>query len=239
MSADFEWVEAVDGREVSASRYFELCAPSLKRRKLLLSPSELGCALSHMVAYDRFLASDARVALFLEDDVQGTEADLVRIAQLTSELKGQFFLACGGQNGLRSRRWLVGERLLDACETEYFRLHPHVYGQLWRTCCYAMTRGVAESMLARQRASLFKADAWEELLNEFRGAGYYTDILAHPSDLSSSGIESERLILEMNATGQHRNPRISRFLSLYAKRKIYRSILLSQLSRLGRNRAIH
>jgi glycosyl transferase family 25 len=231
-SASFEWVEAIDGRMLPARRYFTLCAPSFRERTILLSPSEIGCALSHMEAYARFLASDERVALFLEDDVQGAEVDLEHIARVAATLEGEFFLACGGQDGLRSRRWLVGQRLCTAGGIAYFRINRHAYGQLWRTCCYAMTRHVAERMLARQTAVLARADEWEPLLRELGNAAYFVDALSHPLDLAASSIESERVELG-DVTPERRVGRIAEWIAeLFRKRGIYRSILLAQLGRI-------
>ncbi|KVO52033.1 hypothetical protein WT77_20665 [Burkholderia stagnalis] len=238
MSAAFEWVDATDGRTLPASNYFARCAPAFRERTILLSPSEVGCALSHMDAYARFLASDAQVALFLEDDVEGTDADLERIARLASALNGEFFLACGGQDGLRSRRWLIGQRLCSPDGIDYYRINRHAYGQLWRTCCYVMTRCVARRMLARQTALLGRADEWEALLRDFDGAAYFVDALAHPLDLSASAIESERVA----SGGPAAEPRIGRvadrIAALFRKRRIYRSMLLAQLGRLGGHETI-
>ncbi|RKT99075.1 LPS biosynthesis glycosyltransferase [Burkholderia sp. Nafp2/4-1b] len=237
-SASFEWIEAIDGRTLSARRYFSLCAPAFRERKILLSPSEIGCALSHMEAYGRFLASDARVALFLEDDVEGTDADLDHIARVAATLDGEFFLACGGQDGLPSRRWLIGQRLRTADEIAYYRVNRHAYAQLWRTCCYAMTRRVAERMLTRQTALLARADEWEPLLRDLGDATYFIDALSHPLDLASSSIELERVALG-GALHARRVGRIGqRIAGLFRKRRIYRSILLAQLGRIGGHETI-
>jgi len=237
-SASFEWIEAIDGRVLPARRYFTLCAPAFRERAILLSPSEIGCALSHMEAYARFLASNAHAALFLEDDVEGTDADLEHIARLAASLDGEFFLACGGQDGLRSRRWLIGKRLRTADGIAYYRVNRHAYGQLWRTCCYAMTRGVAERMLARQTALLARADEWEPLLCDLGDATYFIDALSHPLDLASSSIESERVALGGAMPERHVGRIAERIAALFRKRRIYRSILLAQLGRIGGHETI-
>lgn len=66
----FDWLEGVNGRELrndEISRFYsEEKALSQGGRALTLG--ELGCALSHLKAYQSLIESDAKIALILEDD---------------------------------------------------------------------------------------------------------------------------------------------------------------------------
>lgn len=68
---DVEWVEAVNGRELSQAdtdRLFD-ARRFVCRYNRLPYPGEIGCALSHRECYRRLVESDNDIALVLEDDV--------------------------------------------------------------------------------------------------------------------------------------------------------------------------
>lgn len=61
----FERVPAVDGRSLSADAQHEIDAGNFERG---LTSGEVGCALSHVAALRRFLETDRKFVLILEDD---------------------------------------------------------------------------------------------------------------------------------------------------------------------------
>jgi glycosyl transferase family 25 len=63
-------VRAVDGRELSNQQLSMFDQAAFERQRgMTVWPGEIGCYLSHIDVYERFLASPARFALVLEDDV--------------------------------------------------------------------------------------------------------------------------------------------------------------------------
>ncbi len=67
----FERLPAVDARAFTPAQRALLDEPAFHRRHGMTPlPGELGCYLSHIEVMRRFLASDADMALVLEDDVQ-------------------------------------------------------------------------------------------------------------------------------------------------------------------------
>jgi Glycosyltransferase involved in LPS biosynthesis len=165
---EFEIVNAIDGRSMNALDYFELTAPLYRAEGHLLSPGEVGCALSHLEAYRRFLSTDEKMALFIEDDVEGCDEDIARIMRVAGQLNDEFLLCCGAQDGLRSRKWLIGKPR-QSCDEGVFVVNGHCYRQMWRTACYVLSRGMAVSLLARQTDRLCKADDWAALLKYSKG----------------------------------------------------------------------
>lgn len=65
LGIEFEIVDAVDGRALSAEYLASVTAPGVR-----LSPGMIGCNLSHYELSKKLIASSADVALFLEDDAR-------------------------------------------------------------------------------------------------------------------------------------------------------------------------
>ena len=70
-SLDVEFIEAVDGRKLSAEeieRRFDLRKGNFRAMCRML-PEEIGCTLSHQTCYRRMVAEGIPYALILEDDL--------------------------------------------------------------------------------------------------------------------------------------------------------------------------
>ena len=65
---DFKFFDAIMANKMSKE---ELATKSIK--DTFLSPSEIGCALSHCGVYDEFLKSDEKSIMICEDDIYFTE----------------------------------------------------------------------------------------------------------------------------------------------------------------------
>lgn len=66
-----EIISAVDGRLIPDNELQELVHPGLSCG---LTPSEIGCALSHLKIYNKIIAENISLALVLEDDVKLDES---------------------------------------------------------------------------------------------------------------------------------------------------------------------
>lgn len=66
---DYTFVPGVDGRRLTAEELRRLCdLEEVQRRPNKLTTGALGCALSHLAAYQKLLRSNLEMALVLEDD---------------------------------------------------------------------------------------------------------------------------------------------------------------------------
>lgn len=66
---NYELIEAVDGGKLTDEELNRLCdMEEAKRRPHKLTVGALGCALSHLKAYEKMLADGEEIALILEDD---------------------------------------------------------------------------------------------------------------------------------------------------------------------------
>lgn len=202
----FDILQAVDGREMSAKEYFSLVMPSLKLHKRLMSPAEVGCTLSHIKAYEKFLSSDAKNALFIEDDVIGDDSCIKFAFKMAENIPENAVLICGCQDGLPARFSAFGKRLIKAGNFEQislptdlaqkdrslFLVCKHSYSTIFSTAAYVLSRSGAGKLLNLHKKTLSTSDSWDFLLPKCGLEMYFCDIFAHPTDLLSSNINAER-----------------------------------------------
>src|SRR5690606_22765699 len=62
------WIKAINGKELSAKDYFYYTQQYFNAHKKLITPSEVGCTLSHIQTLEVFLETDEEYCLILEDD---------------------------------------------------------------------------------------------------------------------------------------------------------------------------
>ena len=186
---EFKLVEATDGRAMSAKEYYGYALPSLEAYGRLLSPSEVGCSLSHVRAYEEFLKSDARLALILEDDVIGDESGVKKAFETAAKMDAGSALVCGAQDGLEGRFSAFGKKL----DEDFWLVSKRSYGTIYRAAAYVLDRRAAEKILQTHKKALCVADFWQILLLKNGLKMYFSDIFAHPLDLSGSNIQAERV----------------------------------------------
>lgn len=193
--AGMKHIKAVDGRKLSAKDYYEKTIPYFIKTGKTMSPSELGCTLSHIRALDLFLETGEPYALILEDDIIGNDQSLKKISRLAETLTQNSLLICGGQEGLISRRYQLGKLALNG---NAYRLARFSYQHILRTCCYVVTRKTAKIILDESKRNITLADSWDR---HFKGKPvdiYFSNQLSHPEDLSDSHIEKDRALFKKN-----------------------------------------
>lgn len=186
---EFKLVEATDGRAMSAKEYYGYALPGLEAYGRLLSPSEVGCSLSHVRAYEEFLKSDAQFALILEDDVIGDESGIKKAFETAAKMDAGSALVCGAQDGLEGRFSAFGKKL----DEDFWLVSKRSYGTIYRAAAYVLDRRAAEKILQTHKKALCVADFWQILLLKNGLKMYFSDIFAHPLDLSGSNIQAERV----------------------------------------------
>lgn len=180
---DFHLVEALDYRNVLP----DMLSPEEKRSGL--TPAEVGCTKSHILAMKSFLDSDNTHCLILEDDVLGTPLSIRSVKSIADNPENEhIFLFCGGLEGMRNRRFVYGkyDETRKCSKVSIFSVQF-----LYRTCSYLISRSAAEHILARQFEHFSRADDWSFLLRGYANVFYNGDF-SHPEDLSNSHIENQR-----------------------------------------------
>lgn len=186
-------VLGIDGRQLPASRYFELNRARLRRRQRPLTPGETGCALSHLEAWRRLLASGADAALIFEHDVQPGAA----LARLDTQGFATHFdvVVLGCQQGLEGEQLLYGRRLpapAGSAEPPLFAVPRRFTRYLFRSTAYWLRRDAAARLVEAQERYLRPADSWGHWSGELGLHLGFVDACAHPLDLRDSLLEGER-----------------------------------------------
>lgn len=178
----FKLIEAIDGREFDALSYYKNIAPTFYKAGKILSPAEVGCALSHKLVYETFLKSNNDMALIFEDDIIGDDEMIEKVESFLEILPKNSLMICGGQDSYSA----FAKNIKD----ELFLVNDLSKGCFTRACCYALDKIAAKKILDLQNDYLYVADDWTRLLADIKL--YFCDIFSHPKDLSSSNIQSER-----------------------------------------------
>ena len=152
----------VKGGELSAKEYFE---KAVKGRAKPLSPAELGCTLSHLLALKKFLETDQQFTLILEDDaILPNDLDLKKLETELKKLnlpKNTLFSLGGIQmkESLKVRGILRSDKFL---EREVLKVHPHFYNRVNYAVAYIVDREMAENLI-NYHQPIRKADDWSYL----------------------------------------------------------------------------
>jgi GR25 family glycosyltransferase involved in LPS biosynthesis len=198
----FSFVDAIDGKHLTEAEISHLnFAGKIKQRAFNPTLGEIGCGLSHLIAYRQFLTTADEWACILEDDVILDERFSSFIKNFNeNELSGyqDCLFILGGQDGLDSRR-LISKSLF-----KYIRVAGEVFRKIvggerhvYRACCYLVSRKLSDNLLSVAKESFFLADDWLYLKQKHAFQQIFiSDFVAHPIDLSNSTLEPERQALQ-------------------------------------------
>ncbi|HIF9319187.1 glycosyltransferase family 25 protein [Photobacterium damselae] len=190
-----DFISAIDGRKLSAIDYFKMSKNSdyFFDRKSYLTPSELGCFLSHKKALSEFVEnSQANWLLVLEDDVFFDEELSIFINKREDSLCTNNLYILGGQNGLASfNRVFFTKKTKDKPYMMKASFGTHRW--LYRTCCYLIHRKNAKDMISLMEKNTYVVDNWNYVLkNTDLNSIWFCNVISHPEDIISSNIQEER-----------------------------------------------
>lgn len=189
-------VEGVKGAELAAADYFKLTRFWFGKSGKLLTPGELGCAMSHEKALRLAATLKRGRHLILEDDFIATDAALRWIASVQRHIEPGTLLHLGGQEHLpRFYRYIRGQPMgnelsgvsrVDTADLEYLQC----------TVAYMLHSATAQALHQLMAAGHYVAD-------DFRYAAqqgaiqqvWFRWVVSHPTDREISTIEGERRLL--------------------------------------------
>lgn len=181
------WIKAINSNGFSAKDYFSYATQYFHSHKKMITPSEVGCTLSHIKALESFLKTDEEYALILEDDIIGEDESIKIIKSIILKNRIDGVVLCGGQIPLNVEKYK-----LCKCINESLFIIPEFSKKFFfGTCCYVINRKVAKVIIDYQSKKITKADCWDEILGKFINL-YYVDMLQHPYNINNSHIEKER-----------------------------------------------
>ncbi|MCK7607975.1 glycosyltransferase family 25 protein [Acinetobacter portensis] len=194
--SEFYIVSAVNGNELTAKNYFGYTQSYFHKYKYLLTPSEIGCSLSHVAALKSFLKTDEKYALILEDDVIGSDVDIERIKKIVDRLDFTGVVMCGGQEGLPLdwNDYRYGKS--TEIDPNLYKVNKYSIKFFSRTVCYVVDRDFASHYVDMNDNFIHLADDWVKYFDNTNYSFYYKNIMKHPIDLSGSHIESQRKLTQ-------------------------------------------
>lgn len=189
----FKFVDAFDFRKKNIRDIEHLYNKCIHNRKNPLTPTEIGCSLSHIKALQLFLESDYKRCLILEDDIIGGDKDIdLSIFLLENNINRGLYIL-GGQEGMKNERYLCGYKNL----TNIYTIPYLARFFLYRTCCYSVDRWWAKQIIIKQSTCLRRADDWIQLTDSRKDV-FFFKALKHPMTLENSYIQDERNLFKDN-----------------------------------------
>ncbi|WP_333497670.1 glycosyltransferase family 25 protein [Kluyvera sp. CHPC 1.2972] len=199
ISCPYEFIDAIDGRQLSTKEYYSKAKNPHYwfNRRHIISPAELGCRLSHKKAIKSFLdCTDSFWLVVLEDDVSFKNSFKTVINNLDSStnISEPLVIHLGGQEGIHCRNRVLSFSSFKINKQKYRKIFLPTARWLYRTCGYILNRPAAELLYNLHLTDSFLADDWVYILKKTKitNLGFY-DCIEHPLDLSNSTIENERI----------------------------------------------
>lgn len=202
LNLKFEFIDAVYGKYLTEDQISHLGINEyfLRKNKKPL-PGELGCTLSHQIAYQKIKDNpDCEWAYIFEDDAIINGSFSIFFEALSNCISSKVvsersLLILGGQDGLWTKDFIVNSRH-NQINAGGFVLNKTIKSSqyIYRTCSYVISKNTACNLIELFSHEFFVADEWDYFskLNLFDDI-YYIDLIKHPIDLSTSHIESDRI----------------------------------------------
>ncbi|MCH2072357.1 glycosyltransferase family 25 protein [Acinetobacter pittii] len=154
----------IKGVDLSVKQYFEM---AVKGRSQPLTPSELGCSLSHLKVLELFLESEDKYALIFEDDA--ILPDDLTVDKLNQELEkvtlpSNLLFSLGGiqmKECLKTRGKFKHYNFLNK---KVLEVVPDFFHRACYAYAYIVDRKMAETLL-KYHHKIRKADDWSYLFD--------------------------------------------------------------------------
>lgn len=186
-------VAGVRGREIPAGEYFDQIQRYWRRRSIAMTPSEVGCSLSHTLIHATIVEEGLPGALVLEDDALLDSNSLTQLQEiLRRNLHCEGLVLLGGQEGLEHLVRLAHGKRLDF-QHEVWEVASDDLRHILRSVAYVISAEGAASLLELAREGAFVVDDYTFILEHSRiRRVFLSNCVGHPTDITSSSIESER-----------------------------------------------
>ncbi len=188
-------INGINGGEISARDYFELTNFWRARTGYLMTPGELGCALSHKKALQIAASHADSWHLILEDDFIVSDAALAWIAKIHQQVKSGTLLHLGGQEGLkRFYRYVRAKPLNDS--SGMAKISPKDLEFLARAVAYVVDSATAAALKDLLDRGPYIVDNFAYAVGQRAiKQVWFRWVVSHPVDLTASAIENERRLL--------------------------------------------
>lgn len=194
---NFTVTPAVMGGNLLAGEYYNYVCKNYNQTQRILSPAEVGCALSHFNICQSII-NDQAAAIVFEDDIMGNDPALEQAKEIAQNIAPNQVVILGGMNGLPEEKLLKFINKDPSSSAGPLagvkKIEPLAYPYLGRTCCYILGPEAAAIIAKKQESCLFVADAWGRFAEDSALDFYYINLFDHPilDESANSYIEQER-----------------------------------------------
>jgi glycosyl transferase family 25 len=210
----FTFIDAIYGNQLSEdaiSLTREKSVGTIISRGYSATPGEIGCTLSHLVAYQDILDKNIDWACILEDDVilDTRFKVFINTFQATGLNQASIYLL-GGQNALSESRIVESIKNIKTVGGQKFSKTIKSEDFIYRTCCYLASSYLAEKLIALSKVNFIIADDWSYLIkNDIVKKIYLSKFVDHPSDLFKSHLQKEREVAALSKVSSDINIKTS------------------------------
>jgi glycosyl transferase family 25 len=194
----FQFIDAICGKKLSLSMINDVNNSKWvkKRYKRKLTTGELGCALSHIKAYNKIISEKIEWALILEDDIKlNKELSALLESPINTWNKDHLYIL-GAQDFLDSKKLIIKSRYGKIELKDEITFHKTIssYKYIYRTASYLIHRETAKKIISFTKNNFCLADDWFIFKkNSLFKKIYISDITAHPEQtVNQSLLEQER-----------------------------------------------
>lgn len=220
LNLDFEFIDAVDGKELNTAtiQVIQNAQRATRDYGRTIGATEIACAMSHTKAYESLLASDAAGSIILEDDAiidpkfKGFVAWLLNAEAITRGLwllgggeyvekqvvKNYFdFAICAHQASAEGKNWGKVYQITKC------------FDHLARACGYFIDRQTAQTLLQNNAPPVALADDWPYFIQQGWISPYLCKpyLIKHPLIINNQSLlQAERSTTTATAS---KNPKLS------------------------------
>ncbi|EAY26307.1 glycosyltransferase family 25 protein [Microscilla marina] len=181
---DYKIIDAVDGSLLTEKEIEENCnMEQVDKYRWWLSNGAIGCALSHLNAYEEFLATGDKAAFIIEDDVLLPETITDLLLEIENEIKPSEIILLYYASFAPAKFSTIGERKLSNSGL-YYPIDPK---QTITAAAYVIGRTAALNLKENIRPIEVTADSWEH----YYAKGFFESLrVQYPSFISIKNFKS-------------------------------------------------
>lgn len=196
---DPELILGIDGNKLPSSEYYKIIQNYLNYSDQVLSPSEIGCALSHKKTIELAISSNQENCIIFEDDVIITNQGYIEINILLENLPANYDIIHLG--GINTKTYyfkkIRGDKILS--HPKLFRINNKYLENLHGTVGYLISKNGLLKIKKILESGIYLIDDYKYISKKTNLSIYYSNIVNHPIDINTSIIENGRRIrLERN-----------------------------------------
>ncbi|WP_371192494.1 glycosyltransferase family 25 protein [Glaciecola sp. SC05] len=182
-------MKPIIGADLPTSDYFKKVVPFYNSTGKLLTPAELGCALSHISIYKKVIDNNCGAIIF-ESDIVPTKKQLESASALCMNTTADF-IHLGWHPDVDHGRYFKGSKSINA---EMYKVDTSqgFYGAF----AYFISEKMASELLDYHKISIKLADSWARFFLTSDIVPYFYPIFMHPP--TRNEMHEERLALSQN-----------------------------------------